>query len=273
MKLRRLNKRPDRSPGDHSFFARKNRDFRLQSSAGFFLKINGGHQSLHQDAEIEEASQAVGAGFVGEENREEGAVSEDTEGMREVVAGEDGGRNEEGVGQQVRGREDEEPSLGALQDDEVALQDVREELPDRDSDENLRTPSATREVRQGARGGAVPVVQRKIGDGHDLTASRFAGDLRLEAGFDGHRFVRRGDRGLHVMRLRQALVEQGVQLPGVGVDGRFVLKQNELSELRKRRMDCRWMELLAPRRWRTWIGALPSRRSIGSTHCAIRYVR
>ena len=65
------------------------------------------------------------------------------------------------------------------------------------------------------------LLQRTIGDGHDLRAARFAGDLVLEACFDDERLLQFGDSGPAVAKLQQALVDAGFPLPVFGVDGLF----------------------------------------------------
>jgi peptidoglycan hydrolase-like protein with peptidoglycan-binding domain len=71
------------------------------------------------------------------------------------------------------------------------------------------------------RAGVSAVLQRTIGDGHDLRAARFAGDPVLEACFDGERLLRFGSRGAAVEKLQQALIDAGFPLPVFGVDGIF----------------------------------------------------
>ncbi|HEY9755044.1 MAG TPA: DUF4157 domain-containing protein [Oculatellaceae cyanobacterium] len=66
-----------------------------------------------------------------------------------------------------------------------------------------------------------PEIQRKIGDGHDLTAPRFAGDSVLEAVYDNERVLKSGDKGEAVKKLQQALLDAGYSLPRYGVDGIF----------------------------------------------------
>jgi peptidoglycan hydrolase-like protein with peptidoglycan-binding domain len=66
-----------------------------------------------------------------------------------------------------------------------------------------------------------PHLQRTIGDGHDLTAARFAGDVVLEAVYDNERLLKFGDKGAAVRKLQQALVDSGSSLPRFGVDGDF----------------------------------------------------
>jgi peptidoglycan hydrolase-like protein with peptidoglycan-binding domain len=64
-------------------------------------------------------------------------------------------------------------------------------------------------------------VQRTIGDGHDLTNTRFVGDVVLEGCFDNERTVRFGSDGPAVTKLQQAMVDIGLSLPKFGVDGKF----------------------------------------------------
>ena len=62
-------------------------------------------------------------------------------------------------------------------------------------------------------------IQRTIGDGHDLTASRFAGDAKLEACFDDEARLTKGDKGDSVIKVQQALIDQGFDLGTSGADG------------------------------------------------------
>ena len=64
-------------------------------------------------------------------------------------------------------------------------------------------------------------LQRTMGDGHDLQASRFAGDPDLEACFDNEKLLRIGARGPAVEKIQQALIDSGFPLPEFGVDGIF----------------------------------------------------
>jgi len=68
---------------------------------------------------------------------------------------------------------------------------------------------------------SAPAVQRTIGDGHDLTSPRFAGDTVLEAVYDNERLLQNGNNGPAVRKLQQALVDSGFPLPRFGVDGKF----------------------------------------------------
>jgi peptidoglycan hydrolase-like protein with peptidoglycan-binding domain len=66
-----------------------------------------------------------------------------------------------------------------------------------------------------------PVVQRTIGDGHDLTAKRFARNAVLEAVFDDERLLQKGDKGTAVRLVQESLLAQGYALPAHGADGDF----------------------------------------------------
>src|SRR5262245_37241225 len=70
-------------------------------------------------------------------------------------------------------------------------------------------------------GASATKLQRRIGDGHDLQAPRFAGDPVLEACFDNEQLLRFGSQGPAVAKIQQALVDAGVPLPRFGVDGIF----------------------------------------------------
>ncbi len=64
-------------------------------------------------------------------------------------------------------------------------------------------------------------IQRTIGDGHDLTAERFAGDIELEAVFDGEKLLKSGASGNGVRKIQQALIDLGFNLNQFGADGKF----------------------------------------------------
>jgi len=74
-------------------------------------------------------------------------------------------------------------------------------------------------------GAGPPEIQRTIGDGHDLTSSRFAGDLILEAVYDDERQLQSGDKGVAVSKavrkLQLALVDAGFSRPGLRANGKF----------------------------------------------------
>jgi Putative peptidoglycan binding domain len=84
-------------------------------------------------------------------------------------------------------------------------------------------PSAdqTQNNVQSQLGNSEAVIQRKIGDGHDLTSSRFAGDPVLEACFDGEHWMRAPQTGAAVEKMQQALIDAGYTLPKFGVDGKY----------------------------------------------------
>ena len=65
------------------------------------------------------------------------------------------------------------------------------------------------------------IIQRTVGDGHDLVSDRFSCDPDLEACFDNQQVLQVGSRGPAVKLLQQALVDDGHALPGFGVDGQF----------------------------------------------------
>jgi peptidoglycan hydrolase-like protein with peptidoglycan-binding domain len=84
---------------------------------------------------------------------------------------------------------------------------------------NLLAHELTHTIQQ--TGNAAPPLQRLMGDGHDLTAPRFAGDLVLEAVYDNERLLKEGDTGAAVRTLQQALLDSAMELPKFGVDGKF----------------------------------------------------
>jgi len=65
------------------------------------------------------------------------------------------------------------------------------------------------------------LIQRTLGDGHDLKSQRFAGDPILEACFDNERLLRTGGRGPAVVKIQQALIDAGFPMPRFGADGVF----------------------------------------------------
>jgi peptidoglycan hydrolase-like protein with peptidoglycan-binding domain len=68
---------------------------------------------------------------------------------------------------------------------------------------------------------AETMLQRKVGDGHDLTSARFAGNLTLEAVFDNERLLTKGSKGAAVTKVQQALMDYGLRMPKFGADGTF----------------------------------------------------
>lgn len=61
----------------------------------------------------------------------------------------------------------------------------------------------------------------RIGDGHDLQSTEFAGNNILESVFDQERYLTNGASGDAVTLLQNALIEQGHSLPEFGADGAF----------------------------------------------------
>jgi Domain of unknown function (DUF4157) len=67
---------------------------------------------------------------------------------------------------------------------------------------------------------AIPNIQRRIGDGHDLQSPRFAGDPILESVFDDEHHIKQTETGDHVAKIQQALLDLDPScLPEHGVDG------------------------------------------------------
>lgn len=64
-------------------------------------------------------------------------------------------------------------------------------------------------------------IQRAIGDGHDLSSPRFAGDIELEEVYDGNKVLERGERGGHVNKIQHAIQDKGFFLIHHGIDGIF----------------------------------------------------
>lgn len=72
-----------------------------------------------------------------------------------------------------------------------------------------------------------PYIQRTLGDGHDLTSSRFSRLLDLEAAYDDELLIRKKNSGpgVHsgraVQAIQHALYDLGYRLPAFGADGEF----------------------------------------------------
>lgn len=64
-------------------------------------------------------------------------------------------------------------------------------------------------------------VQRTVGDGHDLTSPRFAGDAKLEACYDDEARLTTGATGRGVSAVQQSLVELGYDLGPNPTDGHY----------------------------------------------------
>ena len=76
-------------------------------------------------------------------------------------------------------------------------------------------PLDTGTLRAGSR------VQRRLDDGHDLTATRFSRNRVLEAVFDNEQELDNGDIGTAVRLIQESLLAQGYALPLFGADGEF----------------------------------------------------
>ncbi len=89
--------------------------------------------------------------------------------------------------------------------------------------QRLLAHEITHTFQQGEGAASQRQIQRTIGDGHDLTSTRFSGDAVLEGCFDNQRVVKRtsNNNGAHVRLLQQSLIDMGYTLPGFGVDGIF----------------------------------------------------
>jgi peptidoglycan hydrolase-like protein with peptidoglycan-binding domain len=91
--------------------------------------------------------------------------------------------------------------------------------PETDNGKHLLAHELTHTIQQS---GMVPTnLQFVIGDNHDLTSARFAGDPVLEACFDNERILQTGSNGAAVTLIQQALIDAGFPLPQFGADGSF----------------------------------------------------
>lgn len=97
-----------------------------------------------------------------------------------------------------------------------------EYAPESPSGKHLLAHELTHVVQQGQSGGVGNnVVQRRLGDGHDLTATRFARNAVLEAVYDDEQLLQRGSAGTAVRLVQESLLAQGYALPLFGADGDF----------------------------------------------------
>ncbi len=97
-----------------------------------------------------------------------------------------------------------------------------EYAPEKGTGRKLLAHELTHTVQQASPGSlATAKLQRTIGDGHDLTSPRFAGDPELEGVFDDERLLAIGSRGQAVEKVQQALIDAGFPLPQFGPDGIF----------------------------------------------------
>ena len=99
--------------------------------------------------------------------------------------------------------------------------DASRRKADQTADAVMGSGATTGLRTDGGKSGGSVMLQRTIGDGHDLQSPRFAGDPVLEACFDDERLLRFGSRGPAVEKIQQALVDAGFPLPVFGVDQIF----------------------------------------------------
>jgi len=86
--------------------------------------------------------------------------------------------------------------------------------PRSESGQRLLAHELTHVVQQtGANPTAARQIQRTIGDGHDLVAPRFSGNVTLEAAFDNEVLLRRGAQGEPVRLVQESLRDMGYALP------------------------------------------------------------
>lgn len=65
------------------------------------------------------------------------------------------------------------------------------------------------------------IIQRTIGDGHDLSSPRFSKIEDLEAAYDNETVIKIGSKSRGVQAIQQALYDLGYSLPKNGADGDF----------------------------------------------------
>lgn len=64
-------------------------------------------------------------------------------------------------------------------------------------------------------------LQRRVGDRHDLTATRFVRNATLQEAYDNRELIRKGSTGTAVRLIQESLLAQGYVLPRFGADGIF----------------------------------------------------
>jgi hypothetical protein len=96
-------------------------------------------------------------------------------------------------------------------------------------------------------------IQRDLDDKHNLTSNVLSGNARLEKCFDAKSVVMMPDKGEHVTKLQQALVNLGIQLPEHGVDGKYE------DETRKAVIEFQQKAGMSEREWDGIVG----RKTIG----------
>jgi peptidoglycan hydrolase-like protein with peptidoglycan-binding domain len=93
--------------------------------------------------------------------------------------------------------------------------------PHSDAGKRLLAHELTHVVQQSGGEHASPAIQRRLNDGHDLTATRFSGNLILEDVYDNRQLIRRGNTGTAVRLIQQSLMAQGYNLNTYRDDGIF----------------------------------------------------
>jgi hypothetical protein len=83
-------------------------------------------------------------------------------------------------------------------------------------------------------------LQRTLGDGHDLTSPRFAGDLKLEACFDDEARLKEGETGESVAKVQGALIDLGYDLGPAGADGIYGPKTSNAVKAFKKNEQLGW---------------------------------
>ncbi|MDP2782642.1 peptidoglycan-binding protein [Devosia sp.] len=99
--------------------------------------------------------------------------------------------------------------------------DAGEREADRIADALTNTTETANHLRHPGITNVTGVLQRTIGDGHDLTSPRFSLLVDLEAAFDDETVIRKGSSGRGVQAIQQALYDLGYPLPAAGADGDF----------------------------------------------------
>jgi hypothetical protein len=93
--------------------------------------------------------------------------------------------------------------------------------PNSKEGKKLLAHELTHVLQQNAGAVQPKTIQRDVDDKHNLTSAVLSGNARLEKCFDAKSIVMMPDKGEHVTKLQQALVNVGIQLPEFGVDGKY----------------------------------------------------
>lgn len=97
-----------------------------------------------------------------------------------------------------------------------------------DSINNSQEVEDLQRWKNGVHGKEKPIHGSK---GTKTSAARLKGDNSLKSIFDGTKKIKKGDRGLNITKLQQALIDMGYKLPKFGVDGKF--EDETLTALKK----------------------------------------